>query len=315
MNRLDRLSAILVHLQSKKTVTAQELAQRFDICTRTVYRDIRSLEAAGIPIGSEPGIGYFLVEGYHLPPVKFTIEEAGALLIAGKLTSAFADAETKKSFETALYKIKAVLNSKEKMFVSEIENKMGVYDTGEHTPIQGSFIEKIQIALFEKNIIEIQYFAPSEKQTTLRKIEPVSLGFYGNHWHLIAFCHMRNAYRDFRVDRIKKLFVVDQHFQKMHPPIEMIIRQMYESKSLCKVAIRLKKGNNYEIVKKKCALGFLEEKDLGDTIEIVLMADSLPILGKLLFLCGKDVEVLYPSKLKTIILQYAAEIAQQYLNA
>lgn len=315
MNRLDRLSAILVHLQSKKIVTAQELAQRFDICIRTVYRDIRSLETAGIPIGSEPGIGYFLVEGYHLPPVTFTCEEAGALLLAGKLTGAFTDTETQESFESALYKIKAVLNNEEKVFVSEIENKIGVYNTGIHTPIEGSFIKEIQRALFEKNVIAIQYLTPSEKQTTSRKIEPVSLGFYENHWHLIAFCHMRNAYRDFRVDRIKELFIVDQSFQKTHPPIEMIIRKMYESKSLCKVAIRLEKGNYYEIIKKKCTLGLVEEKDLGDRMEVTLMADSLPILGELLLRYGKDVDVLYPSKLETIIKQCATEMVQQYLSA
>lgn len=62
MNRIDRLTAILIHLQSKKIVTASELAERFDICKRTVYRDIRALEEAGVPIGSEPGIGYFIVE-------------------------------------------------------------------------------------------------------------------------------------------------------------------------------------------------------------------------------------------------------------
>jgi predicted DNA-binding transcriptional regulator YafY len=314
MNKLDRLSAILVHLQSKKTVTAKELSQRFDICIRTVYRDIRSLEAAGIPIGSEPGIGYFLVEGYHLPPVKFTTEEAGALLLAGKLTGAFADAKTKKSFDSALYKIKAVLNNEDKVFVSEIENKVGVYETEKNPPIESNFIKDIQMALYTQSVIEIQYYSPSEKQTTLRTIEPVSLGFYENNWHLVAYCRMRNAYRDFRVDRIEKLSIVDQSFQKAHPPIEIIIRKMYESKNLCKVAIRLKKDSNYEILKKKCELGFLTEKDLGYRVEITLLADSLPILGRWLFNYGSDVEILYPIELKTIIKQHAKEIAQQYLH-
>ena len=59
MNRIDRLSAILIHLQSKKVVRAQEIADRFEISLRTVYRDIRALEEAGVPIGAEPGLGYF----------------------------------------------------------------------------------------------------------------------------------------------------------------------------------------------------------------------------------------------------------------
>ncbi|HEY8512458.1 MAG TPA: HTH domain-containing protein, partial [Cyclobacteriaceae bacterium] len=85
MNRIDRLTAILIHLQSKRLVKAEELASRFDISLRTVYRDVKALMEAGVPIGSEAGVGYFIVDGYHLPPVMFSQEEAGAMLLAGKL--------------------------------------------------------------------------------------------------------------------------------------------------------------------------------------------------------------------------------------
>ena len=301
MNRLDRLSAILIHLQSKKIVTANELAKRFKISVRTIYRDIRSLESAGVPIGSEPGVGYFLVEGYSLPPVAFTFEEAGALLLAGKLTDAFADEGTKQSFESALYKIKSVLNNEKKAFVSEIENKIGVYDIKERTTVESHFLKDIQTALYLKRLLEIQYYSPSKDQKTLRKIEPVSLGFYENQWHLIAYCHLRKAYRDFRVDRIVTLALLDQNYLMEHPSVETIIRKMYESKDLFEVAIRLEKDSKFDIFKKKFGLGFQAEKDLGDSVEIILQADSLPLLGKWLSKNSKTVEVLYPLELRTII--------------
>ncbi len=82
MNRIDRISAILILLQTKKIIKSYEIADRFNISIRTVYRDIRALEGAGIPVGSEAGTGYFLCEGYHLPPVMFTGEEASSLLTA-----------------------------------------------------------------------------------------------------------------------------------------------------------------------------------------------------------------------------------------
>ena len=72
MNRLDRLTSILIQLQSKRLTTAREIAERFEVTTRTIYRDIQTLRLAGIPIGEEEGKGYFLVEGYRLPPVMFT---------------------------------------------------------------------------------------------------------------------------------------------------------------------------------------------------------------------------------------------------
>jgi len=110
----------------------------------------------------------------------------------------------------------------------------------------------MQTALYLKNIIEIRYYSPLANQTTVRRIEPVSLGFYENHWHLIAYCRLRNAYRDFRIDRIKNLSITDQSFPKAHPPLETVIKKMYEAKNLSNVTVRLKKDSNYEIIKNKC---------------------------------------------------------------
>jgi predicted DNA-binding transcriptional regulator YafY len=296
-------------------VTAKELAERFHVSIRTIYRDIRSLETAGIPVGSEPGEGYFLVEGYHLPPMAFTSDETSALLLAGKFTRAFADVHTQESFESAFHKIRAVLNSQEKSFTSEIENKIGVFGINQNTPLESNTIKGIQTALFSKKIIKIRYQSPTTNQTTQRNIEPVLLGFFEDQWHLIAFCHLRNEYRDFRVDRIEALSPTDQDFQKSHPTIEAIFHKMYEAKELLKVAVRLKKDDNFEVLKKKCALGFWEEEELGSRVEIKLWVDSLPIFGKWLLSYGTDVEVLYPTELKAILAEYAKEIARQYLSS
>ena len=107
MNRIDRLQAILTILQSKRVVRAEDLAIRFEVSLRTIYRDIRSLETGGIPIGAEAGIGYFLLEGYHIPPVMFTHQEARALLLAGKIVAKMTDKEITANFDSALTKVRA----------------------------------------------------------------------------------------------------------------------------------------------------------------------------------------------------------------
>lgn len=114
MNRINRVTSILIQLQSKKIIPAKEIALRFNISLRTVYRDIRTLEEAGIPIGSEAGKGYFLVEGFLLPPVMFTAAEVGALITAGKFLNCHGDESFIKDFDSAMYKIKSILKHGEK---------------------------------------------------------------------------------------------------------------------------------------------------------------------------------------------------------
>ena len=129
MNRINRVTSILIQLQSKKIIPAKEIAQRFNISLRTVYRDIRTLEEAGIPIGSEAGKGYFLVEGFLLPPVMFTAAEVGALITAGKFLNCHGDESFIKDFDSAMYKIKSILKHGEKNYAQELENSINVYST------------------------------------------------------------------------------------------------------------------------------------------------------------------------------------------
>src|ERR1700739_4908423 len=128
MNRIDRLTAILIQLQSKRVVKAQDIAERFSISLRTVYRDVRSLEEAGIPLAGEAGVGYSIMDGYRLPPVMFTKEEATAFLTAEKLIEKLTDASTEESYKSAMYKIKAVLRATEKDYIEHIDKHIEVVD-------------------------------------------------------------------------------------------------------------------------------------------------------------------------------------------
>src|SRR5690606_18010909 len=122
--RFDRIVNIYIQLQSKRVVKAQELADRFGVSLRTIYRDIRSLEQAGVPIFGEAGAGYSIVEGYRLPPVLFTKEEALSFVGAQKLMGKFMDQKLQEHYEAALYKIKAVLRITEKDWLSNVESKI-----------------------------------------------------------------------------------------------------------------------------------------------------------------------------------------------
>lgn len=315
MNRVDRLTAILIQLQSKRIVKASEIAERFDISLRTVYRDIHALEEAGIPIGSNAGIGYYLAGDYHLPPVRFTTQEASALITAGKLMAKFSDRQLKKHFDSALYKIKAILETKQKDYLENLENVIEVYKPSNiNTGFGTDFLADIQGALVGNNLVLMEYYS-SAGQITTRLIEPISLGFYDSNWYLIAFCRLRNAYRNFRVDRIRQLTVSNGVFdRKKHGTVEKIFSKIFGSSPLQEVILRIAKNASRGLIKDKCHYGLVTEKDLGSKVEITLLVDSLKVLGRWLIQYGRDVEIISPNELKTVMKQYAGEIRDQYLN-
>jgi predicted DNA-binding transcriptional regulator YafY len=188
MKRFDRVTAILIHLQSRKIVKAQEIADRFDVSLRTVYRDIRTLERAGIPIISEPGVGYSIVEGYRLPPVLFTKEEAASLLTAEKLIQNLADTKTSGHNKSAMYKIRSVLHSSEKDLLEKIDGHLEVvrakHQTYKTERLQS--LQEILLAVSAQKVLFIHYFTHYKQQKTERYIEPIGIFYSGNNWHLIA---------------------------------------------------------------------------------------------------------------------------------
>src|ERR1700760_313971 len=127
MNRIDRISAILIQLQSRRVVKAGDIAERFNISLRTVYRDIKTLEEAGIPLIGEAGVGYSIMDGYRLPPVMFTRDEAAAFLTAEKLMEQLTDPLSEEHYKSAMYKIRSVLRVSEKDFLENIDGHIEVF--------------------------------------------------------------------------------------------------------------------------------------------------------------------------------------------
>ena len=157
MNRIDRLNALLIHLQGKPRVPIEELENRFVVSRRTIFRDIKSLIEAGVPIGGDAGQGYFIVEGYHLPPVVFNKEEASAILIGAKFIEQTADNYTIEAFQKALFKIKAVLKYSDKEFLDNLEEKIAIRHMPGQQQVPDSHIAEIQLAIATDKLISITY--------------------------------------------------------------------------------------------------------------------------------------------------------------
>ncbi len=200
MNRIDRLFGILTLLQSKKYVTAEKIADKFEISVRTVYRDIKALSEQGIPVSFEQPKGYFIVSGYFLPPVAFTSEEANALLLIESIVYGFTDKSIQTHYTTALDKVKAILRTtqKEKLEFLNRNTRSQLPDCRKNNY---EYLSILQNTISAKTILEFEY-KNNRDEISKRQSEPIGLIFYAFNWHLIAWCKIRKEYRDFRVSRI-----------------------------------------------------------------------------------------------------------------
>lgn len=214
MNRIDRLMSILWTLQYKKVVTAEALSKKYELSIRTVYRDIKALNEIGIPVTFEPNKGYSIMQGYFLPPLLFSVEEANALLLLQSLAQKFTDSSISKNADSAVEKIKLVLKNADFEKTESFSNKVAVYTPKNETK-QNDYLADIQKAIVNKTVLTITYIDTNNNKTA-REIEPIGIIFYTNQWHLIAWCWLRKSYRDFKINKLTDLKSTLTSFKKEH---------------------------------------------------------------------------------------------------
>lgn len=233
MNRIDRLMAITALLQAKKHLSAEAIAERFKTSVRTVFRDLRALGEIGVPIGFEPDKGYYIVKGYFLPPVSLSMEEVNALALMEPIVLRFADRSIHRHFETALSKIKLVLNREQRdtLELTQSQTSHFLPEIYTHLLPNTEYLASVQQAINQQTILRMIYANLQEEQS-FREVEPIGLTFYSLNWHMIAWCHLRQAYRDFRVDRIQQLTKTQMPFRKTdHIALETFLKEMEISSS------------------------------------------------------------------------------------
>lgn len=300
MNRIDRLHAILTHLQSKKKVTAQEMADRFNISLRTVYRDVKALDESGVPVIGEAGTGYTIMEGYRLPPVMFTQEEASALLLGAKLAEQFTDGSVKRHFHAALFKIKAVLRSPDKEYVESLTEHIEI--VSRYAPDSDSpqpYLSLLQQAVVHKRVIDLQYRSNNKEEVTRRRVEPIGLLHYGSAWHLIGWCHLRNDYRDFRMSRMLGVVLLETIFDPAaHPSIQEYMEKIRAGADLHEAIVLIDKRIAKYLLEQKYLNGFVSEEDLGEIIRMRFLTSAFPYFARWLLMYTDAVRIESPEELK-----------------
>lgn len=316
MDRLNRLVAITLRLQSRRVVRAEDLAEDFGISVRTIYRDLRALEEAGLPICAEAGKGYSLLEGYHLPPVMFTQEEAAALFLGGEFTERLTDESLRGHARSALMKIRAVLPPERKEFIERVGMATAVYiPAPQPTFAPHAHLTLIQEAIAHRTVVEITYQNATQEQTT-RRVEPLGLVYYASHWHLIAWCRLRADIRDFRSDRIMEIRLLGSSFPEREgfSIRDHVARTMSETATTHTVRVRFTRegarftGDRYKF-------GFAEETIVKDGVEMLFYVPSLTWIAGWILSFAKQAEVLEPQELRDLLREWAMQLSERYRSA
>jgi predicted DNA-binding transcriptional regulator YafY len=210
MGKSQRLFELVTLLSGRRTaVTARTLAEVLEVSERTIYRDMDALVMSGVAVEGEAGVGYRLRPGSHLPPLMFSAEEATAMVLGLSMVRAATDPELAQAAEGAERRIKAVLSDELKRTLEGLPYHMPITARSHSL---AALHAKLRKAATEYLKLDIAY-ADKDGVATNRVIWPLAILGWGDRWTVLGWCELRDAYRNFRMDRVLEARLLDQHFE------------------------------------------------------------------------------------------------------
>lgn len=314
--RTERLFATILLLQNRPHLTSRDLAEHFNVSRRTTFRDLRALTDSGVPLTYSEGGGYEILEGYQLPPLMLTAREAATLIIGTAFMKLQSDASLRGDADAVSLKIRSVLPREIKEYVDRLSENT-VLDPYWMHAVQAEGAEtgvwyKLSEAVARSRKVIMEYFVESRSEVTQRSVDPLGLVYYEDHWNLIAFDHLRETVRNFRLDRIEEMFVLSEKFERpkgfdlagyleedgRRPTFETIVLDFSEQAyARARTSIPAK-------------IDLEEKKDAR--VQVAFQFDNLDYLTSWLLRFGNAVKVVEPNSLKMAHKNAALKIAEQY---
>ena len=300
--KINRLTEIIILLLNKKIVTAKELADKFQVSTRTIYRDIEELSLSGIPVYMNKGKngGIYLLEEYSLNKTILSEKDKQSLIIALKTLEATKYPE----IDSITNKISFMLNKEELSNWIDIDFSHWGSDFNENNKFN-----KIKSAILNNKIIEFSY-VNSCGNRSIRTIEPMKLIYKGQTWYLYGFCKLKEDTRTFRITRIKDLDVKEENFirRKIKDIDTNPSKKMIEN--MINLRLKLKKEVLYRMFDDFNQDSLIDNKD--GTYEISIEIPENEWLYGYILSFGNFVEVIEPEHIRNIILNKVKETIKMY---
>jgi predicted DNA-binding transcriptional regulator YafY len=310
MNRTDRLLAIVLELQRhrRSACRADDLASLFEVSKRTIYRDIQALCVAGVPIAVAGRQGYALAEGYFLPPVRFTTDEALILALGSEFMANTFDDDYRVAAQNAYRKIDAILPHALQDQVEQL--KRGLQFSAKRLgDDQRGFLRLLRLAVAERKRIRLHYTgrdrASNASMQTVREVDPYQLTRLTDDWYLTGYCHLRHAVRMFRLTRIEQLTVLEDTFepagaeaasQTERSDGQPLFVQVVFDRAVARWA---RESHRAELI---------DEQETPEGVQMTLLTHSESDFIRWLLSWGGDVRVLEPAWLHALMLGHATRM-------
>lgn len=318
LHKTERLFALVLLLQNKPNMTSKDLAEHFGVSRRTIFRDLRSLTDTGVPLTYADGGGYEILEGYQLPPLMLTAREAATVLIGTAFTKLQPDPSLRQDADEVRLKLRSVLPDKIKEYIDRLHERTVLSPYNEvqvqrqsNSEEEGLWFE-LSEAVAHQRCIKMTYYTPSRDKETARMVDPLGLVYYADHWNLIAFDHLREEVRNFRLDRIRKLRT---RFETFEPPegfdLKEYLRGSGENPENVRMVVRFH-NRAWRWAKRSLPADIEHAKETKGATEVTFHFENPDYVARWLLRFGSDVKVLEPTALKKAHKELATNVAKQY---
>lgn len=301
LNRTERLFALILLLQNRPNMSSRELAEHFGVSRRTVFRDLRALTESGVPLTYAEGGGYEILEGYQLPPLMLSAREAATLLIGTEFMKLQPDASLRRDADEVELKIRSVLPKEVRDYIDRLKDRTvldpyWLYSANDEGEEKGRWYELSEAVAKQRSVI-MEYHVRSRDELTRRKVDPLGLVYYTDHWNLIAFDHLRSDVRNFRLDSIRTMHVL---FETFEPPEGFDLAEFVKESGGSepkRIVIRFDR-NVYRWARRSIPAEIDEEEGAGDHVRVTFYFENLEYVAQWLIRWGTGALVEEPEALK-----------------
>ncbi|WP_409029223.1 helix-turn-helix transcriptional regulator [Gracilimonas sediminicola] len=292
-----RLKLMLLLQQPGKRLTVDELAERFDVSRRTIFRDFNALQEINVPVTWDRYSGYGLIEGYKVPPLMFTSKELATIMVGLNFVKSQVDQGLVEDAKGVEVKIKNVLPDELKEFMTSLEGRTIVdpYLRFGGEKKKGGSWYLISSAIAQQKRLQFEYTTKSG-ETGIRKIDPYILVFYQDHWNVIGKSHLRGEIRNFILEKVEEVKILDENYHlNSDLDIEALIFRSEESSQ--SIILQVKKE---EITRLETNLPakIIKKTSLNSKIfKVSFDFDNLDFINEWLLQFGKKVKIEQPKEL------------------